>query len=421
MPSTAHDASFEVGVIPPAERRCLNCQTLMHGPYCFQCGQHEKSSIRHFGVFVRDVIDDVFNLDSRAVRTIKPLLFAPGFLTKEYLSGRRMRYVPPLRLYVIASLMFFLLVGLIVPRDAFQFNVGIDKNTAEKIAQQLVATADTPDVIALRKSAEFEKLFVRAQNHALWTDEQKKDFANDMQDYLREKASKDFKTLVNNIRDDMPDETTSAAKNGSTIRRQTDTSVSTPAPPVDNVEVKTPKRQKDQIVFFGGITQEQNPWLFSLQERANARWQQLKSDPAQIKENVFRLLPQSMFIMLPLFAFILKLFYPFSNRLYSEHLITAVHSHSFIFLLMSGLMCLTYAGTQIAAVDVRFAPVETVIDGIAIIGWLWLPVYLWIMQYAVYGQGIVVTMLKYSVLGVVYISLLALVLVADFMISLLHY
>jgi hypothetical protein len=196
LPRAQHDAQFDVGVIPPAERRCLNCQTIMQGPYCFQCGQHEKSSIRHFGVFVRDVIDDVFNLDSRAVRTIKPLLFSPGFLTTEYLSGRRMRYVPPLRLYVIASLMFFLLVGLIVPRDAFKVNFGINADSAADIAQQLLATQSEASVIELRKDADFEKLFAQAQKHTQWSEQEKQTFAKEMQNFVHKTGDKEFRKFI---------------------------------------------------------------------------------------------------------------------------------------------------------------------------------------------------------------------------------
>ena len=60
---------------------------------------------------VRDFFDDVLDLDTRLLRSIRPLLLRPGLLTREYLAGRRARYAPPLRLFLLATLLF---VGLTV-------------------------------------------------------------------------------------------------------------------------------------------------------------------------------------------------------------------------------------------------------------------------------------------------------------------
>lgn len=56
---------------------------------------------------VREFVGDLFALDSRIWRTLEPLLWKPGHLTVEYFTGRRVRYVAPLRLYVFAGLVFF--------------------------------------------------------------------------------------------------------------------------------------------------------------------------------------------------------------------------------------------------------------------------------------------------------------------------
>ncbi|NKO00998.1 DUF3667 domain-containing protein, partial [Weissella cibaria] len=71
------------------------------------------SIIRFFGDLIRELLEDIISLDSRAVRTLIALLFRPGFLTKEYLAGRRFYYVPPLRLFLITSLFCIFIIWLL--------------------------------------------------------------------------------------------------------------------------------------------------------------------------------------------------------------------------------------------------------------------------------------------------------------------
>ncbi len=457
VPSPLHDAQFEVGVIPPAERRCQNCQTPMQGPYCFQCGQHEKSSIRHFGLFVRDVIDDVLNLDSRAVRTLKPLLFSPGFLTKEYLQGRRMRYVPPLRLYVIASLVFFFVLGTVVPDEIFKITFdNINRESADEIAKSLVAMEVAPEFDPVRQDPKMLELLALAKQQEKWSDTEREQFARDMRAYVKATQAEAFRQAIQQVAEAAQD----AEEANAAVDAQEQTSSSTDqvnrdiapgAPPTMSdkeqariqqamaraqkaqdlaAQIKpptapelptppVPQSTRGRITLFGGLSKENNPWLFSLQERMNTRWTAMQNHPEQIRDNVFRLLPQSMFIMLPLFALVLKMFFPFSNRLYAEHLVTAVHSHSFMFFLISLLVTLTYTIDQLGALHDHIKSVGSIVEWVVVAGWIWIPVYLFRMQHTVYGQGFFITWLKFTVIGILYVTLLALVISVDFLISLL--
>ena len=69
--------------------------------------------MRFFPVLLRELMEDFLDLDSRFMRTLKPLLFQPGKLTRDYLSGRRFRYTPPLRLYIFSSMAFFILAAML--------------------------------------------------------------------------------------------------------------------------------------------------------------------------------------------------------------------------------------------------------------------------------------------------------------------
>ncbi|MSQ97838.1 MAG: DUF3667 domain-containing protein [Xanthomonadales bacterium] len=90
---------------------CLNCGTELKGPFCYYCGQPDKNLMRFFPALLRDLLEDVLDLDSRFMRTLRPLLFHPGKLTRDYLEGRRFRYVTPMRLYIFSSMLFFILAG----------------------------------------------------------------------------------------------------------------------------------------------------------------------------------------------------------------------------------------------------------------------------------------------------------------------
>jgi len=95
------------------EAVCPNCKKELKGPYCYHCGQNQKSFDKFFWTLLNESFEDVFSLRSRASITLLHLLFHPGYLTREFFSGRRARYVPPLRLYLITSLVFFTVLTIV--------------------------------------------------------------------------------------------------------------------------------------------------------------------------------------------------------------------------------------------------------------------------------------------------------------------
>lgn len=92
---------------------CENCHAPLSGKYCSACGQrHFDHPVHHFGHFASEVFEDLTHADSRLWRTLIALLFRPGFLTREFLDGRRVRYLPPVRLYLVLSVVFFLIAAV---------------------------------------------------------------------------------------------------------------------------------------------------------------------------------------------------------------------------------------------------------------------------------------------------------------------
>ncbi|MBW4051672.1 MAG: DUF3667 domain-containing protein [Proteobacteria bacterium] len=92
---------------------CANCEAALAGPYCGQCGQRHEHAIHSFWHFMREGFEDLTHADSRLWRTLGALAWRPGFLTREFLDGRRVRYLPPVRLYLVLSVAFFLIAGIL--------------------------------------------------------------------------------------------------------------------------------------------------------------------------------------------------------------------------------------------------------------------------------------------------------------------
>jgi hypothetical protein len=80
---------------------------VLDGPFCSLCGQRAVNLHKPFSRFISEVIDDALSLDTRLVRTIRPLVLRPGLVARDYLAGRRVAHVPPLRAYLISALIFF--------------------------------------------------------------------------------------------------------------------------------------------------------------------------------------------------------------------------------------------------------------------------------------------------------------------------
>lgn len=93
---------------------CFNCSAPLKNEddFCRKCGQENRDKIVSLKVIISDFLGDYFTFDSKLFRSIFPLIFKPGFLTNEYNAGKRTRYIPPLRMYIFISFIYFFVIGI---------------------------------------------------------------------------------------------------------------------------------------------------------------------------------------------------------------------------------------------------------------------------------------------------------------------
>src|SRR5438874_7221315 len=139
---------------------CENCGAELTGHYCAQCGQAAVDYRRSFRYVIADVLDSFLNWDSKFFTTIGLLIVKPWRLTNEFLAGKRVRYVNPLRLYLLASILFFFAVnyatkgvkfepGKLEPKDRAELeaelkNEDLPPAAREKLAALLRESSPSP-------------------------------------------------------------------------------------------------------------------------------------------------------------------------------------------------------------------------------------------------------------------------------------
>jgi len=336
--------------------------------------------VRHLASIMADVGDTILNIDSRIFRTLWPLLMKPAFLTNEYLAGRRVRYVTPFRLYFFLSVVAFLVM-------AISLDATVDfKDTIRADAAEDIETAQSAADVNSRRDEAIAAL----------------DTAKAAPD-LSAKAVRGIEKAQEKIR-------TRADKRLQYLQRVEEAKAKgAPVPP----DVDAEKAKEDFNFEFGGkrwdpkTTPIQIDWLPRfintklnvLATHTLENLPRIRKDPKPFLLGAFGSLPQVLFFLMPLFAMLLKIFYIFKRRLYMEHLMVALHSHSFIFL---ALLLLTLIGL-VRSWAATAAPWLEGLLGLAIfvLAW-WIPIYLLIMQKRVYKQGWFFTIFKYLTIGVCY-------------------
>jgi hypothetical protein len=382
---------------------CSNCKAQLNGPYCAQCGQDSESTIKYFWLVMLHLLDDIFSFDSRASRTLWPLLTRPGFLTNEYILGRRVFYVPPLRLYLFISIIFFIsLKFFAVSENTSIINIRIDENTIPQVTTHIGELEQKRDLL-LTKEVQNQQL----QSEALRLLEQDLEKYKRYKTDLASEGNKIAKAIIVELVD-LEHEQFNLGKPLLASDQERYSNLTLQLAKVRNgekVNLLSIGSNSDGTFSLPILSAQKNAMLNDvvnqLEEKAS---RVLEGDTDPLLEQIINTLPQLMFLLLPLFAGLLKITYLFSKRLYMEHLTVALHSHSFVFITVLLLEFIDMTQDQVSA---SWQWTGTGLHVVSIFFLAWIPVYLFIMQKRVYKQGYIVTVVKYAVVGIAYFGLLS--------------
>ena len=111
LPVPVETAPHETAPPQLPRPRCQNSDTELAGPYCAACGQRHDPHLHSLPHFVAEAAETITHADSRLWRTLWALVAKPGWLTREFLVGRRASYLPPFRLYLVVTLLFFVILA----------------------------------------------------------------------------------------------------------------------------------------------------------------------------------------------------------------------------------------------------------------------------------------------------------------------
>lgn len=115
--------------------QCLNCSTPLEtiDIYCYRCGQLNSTKKLSLSDFFKEYLSSIFSYDSRLWNSIATLLFRPGVISKEYIEGKRMKYVNPFRFYLSVSIIFFLISAFSIPQESWfrDFSRGFEGGITE--------------------------------------------------------------------------------------------------------------------------------------------------------------------------------------------------------------------------------------------------------------------------------------------------
>lgn len=145
------------------EKICLNCGSPVEDMYCPHCGQENIEPRQSFGNLFYHFFSDFTHFDSKLFTTIKDLIWRPGFLTKQYLAGKRKSYLDPVRMYIFISFVFFLGTGL-MHRDTEKKMNESGGDNSKAVATALQASLDSLKADSTVDSATLNRIALNYKN-----------------------------------------------------------------------------------------------------------------------------------------------------------------------------------------------------------------------------------------------------------------
>jgi hypothetical protein len=363
-----HREEFVSGAV--STENCLNCGEVLTGQHCSHCGQRASVRVISLWGMLKDVAGDLLDWDSRVWRTLRPLAFKPGWLTQQFLLGRRASFTPPFRMYLILSVVFFLLASIDDPGQGIEIGNGPEGTNLTIGGPGPLAGSDPPDAAA--------------------------------------------PPAPGTAAPPAPATAPPTARFDAATQRAIDEVVRR-VPPAERAEVRAnleeslagiPAEQREPIASFVSdpCSAENLKLDVDLLERHEARLRvacnRIMDDQASFGRALWNNIPKAMFIFLPLLAGVMALLYVGSRRYYVEHLVFFVHYHAFFFL--AGLAVLTLEQLGNPEGNPLARALDTLANAVELACVFYVPWYLYRAMRRVYGQGRTWTFAKFTVLTVAY-------------------
>jgi hypothetical protein len=280
------------------EKNCLNCGTTVQGRYCQNCGQENAEPHETFWHMVTHFFYDITHFDGSFFTTIKDLLFKPGFLTKEYIKGRRKAYLHPVRMYVFTSAVFFLVFFSLFSVKESDVDVVTEKPEVKEAAFNLKEEAlkkvkTKKDSVAILNASELIGL----------KDSLNKNKADSSGKTTGQRGSGGFKMSFG------------GAEKYRSVKEY------------DSIQNALPKEKKDG--WFMTLLYRK---VIGINERYKGKEKSLMAD---IINKFLHSFPYLLFVSLPLYALFLKLLYIRRKQFYfADHGVFLIHLYVFTFIFM---------------------------------------------------------------------------------------
>ena len=328
---------------------CANCKKPLLGPYCAVCGQPSQSGHRSVHDLLYAFVKDVVNFDSRILRTARALLFQPGELPKAFREGRTQPFVPAIRLYLFVSLVFFVLLGV----------TGI-------ALLQLEVVATPQRVVWDSKGNAF---IANPAYDAMDDDPDTKKLIKPLTPISRQKALRPGGVFTFSSKEHF------FSKIGA---------YHSSLPPAARSQLLD-----HQVVTVPGPGGEEADWV---QRSIYKTVSRVAADPAALNGPLTDWLPRALFLLLPLYAFLLALFHIRRRKDFYlvDHLVFSFSIHTFAFvglIVAVGLAQVMAGGT------------------VALLLFLVLAAYILLAMKRFYAQGWGITTVKFIFVSAIYCAL----------------
>ena len=395
---------------------CENCGAPLTGEFCSHCGQHAIDYRRSIFRVLLDAADSFLNWDTKFLHSMNQLLIHPWQLTNDFNAGQRARYVHPLRLYLIASIIFFLLARAINWDSEGPIQLTAQDRTELVASLAKMIEPNSPLTPEQRAQVELARLKLAEAQGAL-TAQERAEVKKAFKAYIKSEARKSLSTeerakmaTVMARIPKIPDSDTQVTPPVAPLPPD----LSAPAPPTDQPPVPTvtiSPTSKSPFHFSAGPPgQKKSAFGLWLEKQVKDK---IGEDGARAKlfmETLRSNIPAMMLCCIPIFAFILKILYIRAGRYYVEHLVYALHIHTFLYVSVI-ITSLAVMGAN------RTVP--------ALSGWITglmvctIVVQIFLSIRRVYKQGWFMTMAKFLFGGFVYFVILVLAVGATALVTLM--